>query len=113
MSNALVNELEERFLRYVKIDTTADPASSTSPSSRVQLDLLNLLVDELKQIGARDVVLTDYGAGNRGMHPAGALVGAGRAGRAEARARPRVADGHGGGRRWDGYAMRPIEWRRR
>ncbi len=25
MSTALLNELEERFLRYVKIDTTADP----------------------------------------------------------------------------------------
>ena len=51
MSNAFLNELEERFLRYVKIDTTADPTSSTSPSTAKQFDLLHLLVDELKQIG--------------------------------------------------------------
>ena len=29
MSAPFVAELEERFLRYVKIDTTADPSSST------------------------------------------------------------------------------------
>ena len=62
MSNAFLNELEERFLRYVKIDTTADPTSPTSPSTPCQLDLLNLLMDELKQIGVQDVSLTDYGA---------------------------------------------------
>ncbi|MFO7684386.1 MAG: peptidase T, partial [Chloroflexota bacterium] len=62
MSDAFVNELEERFLRYVKIDTTADPTSTTSPSTAIQFDLLNLLVDELKQIGVQDVSLTDYGA---------------------------------------------------
>jgi tripeptide aminopeptidase len=56
------SELEERFLRYVRIDTTSDPASATSPSTAVQLDLLKLLVEELKQIGASDLRLTDYGA---------------------------------------------------
>ena len=29
MSVPFLAELEERFLRYVKIDTTADPTSST------------------------------------------------------------------------------------
>ena len=62
MSNAFLHELEDRFLRYVKIDTTADPTSTTSPSTAVQFDLLNLLVEELKQIGVQDVSLTDYGA---------------------------------------------------
>ena len=62
MSTSFVSELEERFLRYVKIDTTADPASSTSPSSQIQFDLLNLLVDELKEIGVHEVSLTPYGA---------------------------------------------------
>lgn len=55
-------ELEERFLRYVRIDTMADEASPTSPSTRKQYDLLNLLVEELKEIGAAEVKLTDYGA---------------------------------------------------
>jgi tripeptide aminopeptidase len=55
-------ELEERFLRYVVIDTEADESSGTSPSTEKQLDLQRLLVDELRDIGAKDVTLTAYGA---------------------------------------------------
>lgn len=55
-------ELEERFVRYVKIDTTADPASTTSPSSQIQFDLLNLLARELKEMGAEQVETAAYGA---------------------------------------------------
>ena len=55
-------EVEERLLRYVKIDTTSNESSPTSPSTERQYDLLNLLVDELNEIGAQDVRLTDYGA---------------------------------------------------
>jgi tripeptide aminopeptidase len=54
-------EVEERFLRYVRIDTQADEQSSTSPSTAKQLDLLELLVGELRAIGASDVTLSDYG----------------------------------------------------
>jgi tripeptide aminopeptidase len=56
------SEVEERLLRYVVIDTTSDESSPTSPSTERQYDLLNLLVEELKEIGAQDVHLTDYGA---------------------------------------------------
>ncbi len=62
MSAPFVEELEERLLRYVRIDTTADPLSQTAPSTAIQYDLLNLLVAELGQIGAQEVVLTSYGA---------------------------------------------------
>ena len=55
-------ELEERLIHYCKIDTQADEKSSTSPSTAIQFDLLNLLVEELKEIGAQEVTLTDYGA---------------------------------------------------
>src|SRR5690606_22618711 len=55
-------ELEERLVRYARIDTQSDESSPTSPSTEIQLDLLNLLVEELEEIGARDVRLTDYGA---------------------------------------------------
>lgn len=55
-------ELEERFVRYARIDTQSDMSSRTSPSTVIQLDLLNLLVDELNELGADDVALTDYGA---------------------------------------------------
>ncbi len=54
-------ELEERLVRYCKIDTQADESSSTSPSTEKQFDLLRLLVDELNGIGAQDVELTEYG----------------------------------------------------
>jgi tripeptide aminopeptidase len=57
-----LQELEDRFLRYVVIDTTADETSRTAPSTEIQYDLLNLLVQELIEIGARDVKLTEYGA---------------------------------------------------
>ena len=55
-------ELEERLVRYAAISTQSDEDSKTSPSTEVQYDLLKLLVDELKDIGAEDVVLTEYGA---------------------------------------------------
>ena len=58
MSTAFLSELEERFLRYVQIDTTADPTSPTSPSTQIQYDLLNLLADpgiQLVELGRRDL----------------------------------------------------------
>lgn len=62
MAQHFNQELEDRLLRYVRIDTTSDEASPTTPSTKKQYDLLKLLVDELQQIGAQDVTLTDYGA---------------------------------------------------
>jgi tripeptide aminopeptidase len=62
MSASFAPELEERFVRYARIDTTSDAAAAGSPSTARQFDLLNLLVDELKTIGAQEVQLTDYGA---------------------------------------------------
>jgi GNAT superfamily N-acetyltransferase len=55
-------ELEERLVRYVRIDTQSDEDSTTTPSTERQLDLLRLLQDELESIGAHDVRLTDYAA---------------------------------------------------
>lgn len=55
-------ELQERFVQYARIDTTSAEESSSAPSTSRQFDLLNLLVEQLNQIGARDVVLKDYGA---------------------------------------------------
>ena len=56
-----VPDIEARFLRYVKIDTQSDETSSSVPSTAKQYDLLTLLVDELRELGACDVTLTDYG----------------------------------------------------
>lgn len=43
--------VKERFLRYVQVDTEADPASTTSPSSEKQKVLTNILLEELKEMG--------------------------------------------------------------
>jgi tripeptide aminopeptidase len=53
--------LEERLVRYVQIDTTSYAASTTTPSTANQFDLLRLLQRELEEMGAADVVLTDNG----------------------------------------------------
>jgi len=52
-------ELEERFIRYARIDTQSDEKSTTSPSTEKQYELLRLLVDELTSSGAHDIKLTD------------------------------------------------------
>lgn len=44
-------QLIDRLTRYVKIDTQSDPASSATPSTDKQWDLLNLLAQELEQMG--------------------------------------------------------------
>ena len=62
MHSTFDRDVEERLVRYVQIDTQSDEASTTSPSTEKQLDLLRLLVRELNDIGAQDVRLTDYGA---------------------------------------------------
>ncbi|MCB9107951.1 MAG: peptidase T [Anaerolineales bacterium] len=62
MTTKFDTELEERLLRYARIDTQSEETSPTSPSTDRQYDLLNLLVDELTGLGAQDVTLTDYGA---------------------------------------------------
>lgn len=53
--------VEERFIRYAKIDTTADPLSSTFPSSDIQKDLGRILVSELKELGAINVEMDKWG----------------------------------------------------
>ena len=51
----------ERFLRYIAIETTSDPESSSQPSTSDQLDLSRLLVKELQEIGIKDVTLDEHG----------------------------------------------------
>jgi tripeptide aminopeptidase len=62
MSQEFARELEERLIRYARIDTQSDESSPTLPSTDKQFDLLRLLMDELTEIGAQDVTLTEYGA---------------------------------------------------
>jgi tripeptide aminopeptidase len=50
-----------RFLRYVTIDTRADDASTTCPSTPGQLELSRLLASELQALGVSDAVVDDNG----------------------------------------------------
>ncbi len=54
-------ELKERFLKYVAINTRSDENSDTFPSTAVQWDLLNALVEEMKLLGLQDVTIDKYG----------------------------------------------------
>jgi tripeptide aminopeptidase len=53
--------IEDRFINYTKIDTTADAKSETRPSTPNQLVLADMLIDELKQIGVKDARKDDNG----------------------------------------------------
>lgn len=53
--------VEERFLRYVQIDTTSDPTATRFPSTEKQKDLARVLVDELKAIGIDDAEMDEWG----------------------------------------------------
>jgi tripeptide aminopeptidase len=61
LAEELAPDVLERFLRYVRIDTQADPDSTTLPSTAKQLDLSRLLVSELTAAGLRDVKLGSHG----------------------------------------------------
>jgi tripeptide aminopeptidase len=51
----------DRFVRYAKIDTQSEEESETYPSTQKQFDLLNLLVKELKTLGAQAVSIDEHG----------------------------------------------------
>ena len=49
----------DRFISYVTVDTESDPNSETTPSTIKQWNLANKLVEELKAIGMEDVTIDD------------------------------------------------------
>jgi tripeptide aminopeptidase len=51
----------DRFLRYVKIDTQSQEDQTTTPSTRKQLNLANLLARELTALGAENVRVSEFG----------------------------------------------------
>lgn len=53
--------LTTRLDRYVRVHTTSDLASDTTPSTACQWDLLNLLKDEVTNMGLTDVSLDENG----------------------------------------------------
>ena len=60
----MINEklLIDRFLRYIKIDTQADDTvTDIFPSTKKQLDLSHLLVQELNDLGLKDAAIDEHG----------------------------------------------------
>lgn len=53
-------QIIDRFLSYVRIDTQSDPESNSTPSTMKQWDLANKLVDELKAIGMQEVSIDEH-----------------------------------------------------
>ncbi|HEY9229780.1 MAG TPA: peptidase T [Gemmatimonadaceae bacterium] len=49
-----------RFLRYVQIDTQSDEDATSTPSTDKQWTLARLLADELKQLGASNIRLSEH-----------------------------------------------------
>lgn len=53
------NLVTERLIRYAKVNTQSDETSHTTPSTKGQWDLAQILVDELKQLGLEDITIDD------------------------------------------------------
>jgi len=54
-----MQQLIDRFVRYVTIDTESDPNSNTTPSTEKQWNLARMLADELQAMGLQDVSIDD------------------------------------------------------
>ncbi len=52
-------QIIDRFISYIKIDTESNPKSDSTPSTKKQWDLANKLAKELKEIGMEDVSIDD------------------------------------------------------
>ncbi len=61
VASELADDVLERFLRYIRIDTQSDPQSDTYPSTAKQRDLSELLAGELEALGLEDVQLLEHG----------------------------------------------------
>jgi tripeptide aminopeptidase len=60
-TNTPTESVLDRFLRYVKIDTQSKEDQEKVPSTEKQLVLANLLAKELKELGAENVRVSEFG----------------------------------------------------
>ncbi len=56
-----MSDVTERFLRYVSFDTQSEESSMSTPSTDRQLDLARALLRELRDMGASNVRMDEYG----------------------------------------------------
>ena len=54
-------KLQNRFINYVKIYSTSDPESDTTPSTPQQWDIAQYIFEELKTLGLSDVSMDENG----------------------------------------------------
>ena len=54
-------KLQNRFINYVKIYSTSDPESESTPSTPQQWDIANYIFEELKTLGLSDVSMDEHG----------------------------------------------------
>ena len=59
IKNFFMQNIIDRFISYVIIDTESDPNSTTTPSTEKQWNLANKLVEELKSIGLEEVTIDE------------------------------------------------------
>src|SRR5690625_5052692 len=53
--------LKDRLIRYAKIDTQSNEKNDMTPSTEGQLELAKLLVQELQEIGMKNVTIDENG----------------------------------------------------
>lgn len=56
-----MDRIVERFIKYIGIDTKSDENSNTCPSTKGQLELGEIIVEELKELGLEDVKQDENG----------------------------------------------------
>ena len=56
-----MSKLLERFLKYVSVETTSDPESNLHPSSPKEFDLINILEEEIKDLGLTNIYKSKEG----------------------------------------------------
>src|ERR1035437_10092748 len=54
-------DILDRFLRYISIDTQSDENSETTPSTEKQFNLAKVLVEEMTEMGLQDISLDENG----------------------------------------------------
>ncbi len=55
-----MDTIKERFIRYAKVNTQSSYETDSIPSTQVQFNLANLLVEEMKSLGLQDVELDEH-----------------------------------------------------
>ena len=61
MKTAFDAQVEERLVRYARIDSQSDESTGTVPSTAIQMEMLRAVESDLKAMGASDVRLLESG----------------------------------------------------